>query len=563
MRKWIPAVLIVIAFGASVLTLPRLPEVVAPNFDVLFPFVTANSEPASKFFLAFVLPATALGVWLLFLLLTSRAGFALERKLFGRWAPASALEPEAIERFRPTFDLIVAAIVAFIVSFHLMLLALAAGSASWVVHVFAFTIGFGLALMGNVMPRVRPNPIMGLRTPATLNDPILWARMHRLFGKLLLASGVLVMLLAVFAVRYAMLGFAGGLLVSCLITLFALLSSNTATTAVVALVLALLSNGVSAQTRFDSIVPPDITEEPRSFQSGGLTLNGSLVTPKRLSERVPVVVIVVGSGPTDRNGNGPLAQTNLYRQLAWQLASRGIASFRYDKRGLGPASLTIDHTKLVIDDFVADVGEAARFVRTDPRFGDVFLLGHSEGAQLVLQAANRGTRTTGIIIASGAGRPLRVVLRDQFALQMPAAEVARVDSAFVRFLAGEDVTGLPAAAQPVFVPFYRNYIRSWAAYDPPAEIRRADKPLLLVHGGMDIQTTNADAQALRAAKPTAAVLDIPNANHVFKVVTSLDPAVQQPTYHDPALPVVPELAQGIANWILKISDLANVQVRSR
>ena len=563
MRKWMPAVLIVMAFAASVLMLPRLPEVVAPNFDVLFPFVAAKSEPASKFFLAFVLPATALAVWLLFLALTSRAGFALERKLFGRWAPASALEPAAIERFRPTFDLIVAAVVAFVVSFHVMLLALAAGSGSWVVNVFAFAIGFALALMGNVMPRVRPNPIMGLRTRATLNDPILWARMHRLFGKLLLAAGVLVMLLAVFAVRYALLGFVASLLVSCIIMLFVALSSNTATTAIVAVVLALLSNGVSAQNRFDSIAPPDITEEPRSFQSGTLTLNGTLVTPRRLSERVPVVVIVAGSGPTDRNGNGPLAQTNLYRQLAWQLASRGIASFRYDKRGIGPAGMTIDHTKLVIDDYVADVGEAARLVGADARFGDVFLLGHSEGAQLVLQAANRGTRTAGIVMASGTGRPLRTVLRDQFALQMSAPEVARVDSAFVRFLAGEDVTGLPAVAQPVFVPFYRNYIRSWAAYDPPAEIRRSDKPLLLVHGGMDLQTPNADALALRAAKPTADVLDIPHANHVFKVVTSLDPAVQQPTYHDPALPVVPELAQGIADWILKISGLANVHVRSR
>jgi uncharacterized protein len=554
MRKWTPAVLIVIAFAASVLMLPRLPDVVAPNFDVLFPFVTSDSEPASKFFLAFVLPATALGVWLLFLLLTSRAGFALQRKLFSRWAPTRVLEPEAIDRFRPTFDLIVAAIVAFVVSFHLMLLALAAGSASWVVNLFAFTIGLGLALMGNVMPRVRPNPIMGLRTRATLNDPILWARMHRVFGKLLLASGVLVMLLAVFAVRYAMLGFAGGLLVSCIITFIALLSSSAATTAVVAVILVLLNNGVSAQSRPDSIAPPDVAEESRSFKSGELTMNGTLTTPKRLSERVPVVVIVVGSGPTDRNGNGPLAQTNLYRQLAWQLASRGIASFRYDKRGIGPASLTIDHTKLVIDDFVADVGEAARVVGTDPRFGDVFLLGHSEGAQLVLQAANRGTRTAGIVMASGTGRPLRAVLHDQFALQLSAAEVARVDSAFVRFLAGEDVTGLPAAAQPLFVPFYRNYIRSWAAYDPPAEIRRSDKPLLLVHGGMDVQATNADAQALRAAKPTAAVLDIPNANHVFKVVTSLDLAVQQPTYHDPALPIVPELAEGVANWILKNSS---------
>ena len=551
MRKWMPAVLIVIAFAASALMWTRLPDVVELNLDALLPFGTTRGEPASRTFFALILPTTALGTWLLFFGLTSRPGFWLERKLFGRWVPESVLEPAAIERFRPTFDLIVASVIAFIVAFHLLLLALAAGSASWVANAFAFTVGFGLALVGNVIPRVRPNPVMGVRTRATLNDPILWARVHRLFGKLMLASGVLVMLLAVFAVRYALVGLVGGLLVSCIVMFIVLLSSNAKTTSALAVLLLLLGGGVSAQSRPDSIPPSGVTEEPRSFKSGTLTLEGTLATPTRIAGRIPVVVIVVGSGPTDRNGNGPLAQTNLYRQLAWQLASRGIASFRYDKRGIGPGSAILDHTKLVTDDYVADATEAARVVAADPRFGDLFLLGHSEGAQLVLQAANRGAPATGIIMASGMGRPLHVVLHDQFALQLPAAEVARVDSAFVRFLAGEDVTGLPAAAQPVFVPFYRNYLRSMAAYDPVAEIRRADKPLLLVHGGMDVQTTKADAQALRAAKPTAAVLDIPNANHVFKAVTTLDLAAQQPTYHDPALPIVPELAQEIATWIMK------------
>jgi hypothetical protein len=208
--------------------------------------------------------------------------------------------------------------------------------------------------------------------------------------------------------------------------------------------------------------------------------------------------------------------------------------------------------QLVIGDFVDDVVEAARLVDADARFGNVFLLGHSEGAQLVLQASNRGVPAAGVIMVSGMGRPLRAVLHDQFALQFPAAEVMRLDSAFVKYLAGEDVTGIPPGPlQALFFPLHRNLLRSMAAYDPVAEIRRANKPLLLVHGGMDVQTTQADAQPLRAAKPTAAVLDIPAANHVFKAVPSLDLAVQRPTYMNAALPIVPELAEGVASWILK------------
>jgi uncharacterized protein len=562
MRKWMPAVLIAIAFVASALTLPRLPEMVAPDLGALLPFETTSSEPASRAFMAFVLPATALGIWLLFLTLTSGPGLALENKLFGRWAPAHTLEREAIDRFRPTFDLVVVAVIAFILSFHAMVLVLAAGGPSWIVHLFAFTIGLGLAVIGNVMPRTRANPIMGLRTRATLNDPILWARMHRLFGGLLVAAGVLVMLLAIIALRYALLAMVSGLLVSCLVVLIALLRSpRTAATGVVVAVLLLLGNGVTAQVpaRPDSIPSTAIREEARSFKSGDLILEGTLATPARMAGQVPVVVIVVGSGATDRNGNGPGAQTNLYRQLAWQLAERGIASFRYDKRGIGAAGMKFDSAQiakrlqqLVIGDYVGDVMEAAHMVDADTRFGDVFLLGHSEGAQLVLQASNRGAPAAGVIMASGMGRPLRDVLHDQFALQFPAAEVMRLDSAFVKYLAGEDVTGIPPGPlQALFYPLHRNLIRSMAAYDPVAEIRRANKPLLLVHGGMDVQTTQADAQPLRAARPTAAVLDIPNANHVFKAVTSLDLSVQRPTYMNAALPIVPELALGIADWILK------------
>ena len=106
------------------------------------------------------------------------------------------LEPPAIARFRSTYDLVVALVIAFVLVFHLTFVALAAGGPPSTARAFLLLLGLGLAVMGNVMPRTRPNPIMGIRTRATLNDPVLWARVHRLFGGLLVASGVLVMLLA-------------------------------------------------------------------------------------------------------------------------------------------------------------------------------------------------------------------------------------------------------------------------------------------------------------------------------------------------------------------------------
>src|SRR6266480_2479753 len=92
--------------------------------------------------------------------------------------------------------------------------------------------------------------------------------------------------------------------------------------------------------------------------------------------RVPVVVIIAGSGPTDRNGNSMMGiRPNSYAQLAWRLAERGIASLRYDKRGMPGTKGTFDLTKMTLDDFAADAKVAAESLAHDARFTRVLLLG--------------------------------------------------------------------------------------------------------------------------------------------------------------------------------------------
>jgi immunity protein, SdpI family len=218
MRRWLPGVSIAIAFVLSSVALPRLPAAVTLDLGLLLPFaVEGESGPRAWF--AFGLPTIALALWLFFLVATSPAGVAAQQRVFGRWAPPETLEPRSIARFRSTYDLVVALVIAFVLLFHLTLVALAAGGPPSIVRAFLLLVGLGLAAMGNVMPRLRPNPIMGIRTRATLTDPALWARMHRLFGGLLLASGVLVMLLALVAVQYALIGLVAALALSC-VTVF-------------------------------------------------------------------------------------------------------------------------------------------------------------------------------------------------------------------------------------------------------------------------------------------------------------------------------------------------------
>jgi pimeloyl-ACP methyl ester carboxylesterase len=312
-----------------------------------------------------------------------------------------------------------------------------------------------------------------------------------------------------------------------------------------------------APTVADTVPPRSVIELPFAFQSGTLTLPGTLTMPADYSARIPVALIVAGSGPTDRNGNsaGPLRaqnNSNLYAILAWQLAEAGIASVRYDKRALGDNLQKIDIAQTSIDDFVADVIAGARRVLADRRFSRVILIGHSEGAELVLQAVNRGAPASGIVMMSGAGRPIMTVLREQLSKQLPPQELVKWDSASARYLRGEDAGDVHPGLRSLLLPVNRRFMRTWAKYDPAAEISRVKVPVLIVQGARDIQVSVADARALKAAQPAAKLVVIPAANHVYRAAASDDRMAQMRLYADPTIPIVPELTPAISDWIKRL-----------
>jgi pimeloyl-ACP methyl ester carboxylesterase len=306
--------------------------------------------------------------------------------------------------------------------------------------------------------------------------------------------------------------------------------------------------------RIDTVPPKTVIERPFEIQSGMLTLPGTLTLPAKSRGKIPVALIVAGSGPTDRNGNsaGVLRaqnNSNLYAILAWQLAKAGIASVRYDKRVLGDNFLKVDLPSITIDDFIADAIAGARKLTADRRFSKVILIGHSEGAELVLQAVNRGAPAAGIVMMSGAGRPIMPVLREQISKQMPPPEVLKWDSAIARYLRGEDPGDVHPGLRSLLQPTNRKFMQSWVKYDPAAEIAKVKVPVLIIQGLRDIQVSEADARALKAAQPAAKLVLIPAANHVYRATTTDDRLVQLKLYVDPTIPVVPELVPAIAEWI--------------
>ena len=152
-------------------------------------------------------------------------------------------------------------------------------------------------------------------------------------------------------------------------------------------------------------------------------------------------------------------------------------------------------------------------------------------------------------MVAAQGRSLAEVLHEQFARQADSATVVAIDSAFARFLRGDETGEVPAIARPVLVPMYRNFLRSLAAYDPPGEARRFSGRLLILQGTTDVQVTLQDAELIQAAQPRATLVRLEGVNHVLKSIETMDLQTQMKTYRDPALPLAAPVVPAIVRWI--------------
>jgi pimeloyl-ACP methyl ester carboxylesterase len=268
----------------------------------------------------------------------------------------------------------------------------------------------------------------------------------------------------------------------------------------------------------------------------------------------PVVLIIPGSGPTDRDGNNPLGvQAAPYRLLADALATKGVSTLRADKRGMfGSKAAIPDANAVTVRDYAADAHNWADALRKRTGANCVWLLGHSEGGLVALAAAQQPQGICGLILLATPGRKLGAVIREQ--LEANPANVALLAPAMTALQSLEagkavDVTGMPAPLLALFSPKVQPFLMDLLRQDPAAEARSTKLPILIVRGAKDIQVAGADAEALHAARPDAELVTPPNMNHVLKDVTGNDRASNVATYADPNLPVDPALVDAIAAFV--------------
>ena len=270
------------------------------------------------------------------------------------------------------------------------------------------------------------------------------------------------------------------------------------------------------------------------------------------------VLIVAGSGPTDRNGNsGQSLNTYTYKMLSDNLVKSGIAALRYDKRAIGRSRLNDPATipNLVFDDFVDDAARCVDFLRGEG-FKRVVVAGHSEGGEIALHLALReDVAVDGLVLLCCPGFPMDQILNAQLSAQLVPQHVGLMVTATTiikRIKAGESVPveSIPQELLSLFHPSVHPFLSSSMAFDPAELMSRVEQPTLVISGGRDIQVTKENAERLMAGAKCGEHLHFEQMTHILKDADTSD-RIQQlvSVYVNANLPLTEGLSEAIIKFV--------------
>ncbi|WP_347068379.1 alpha/beta hydrolase [Flavobacterium sp. WV_118_3] len=277
-------------------------------------------------------------------------------------------------------------------------------------------------------------------------------------------------------------------------------------------------------------------------------LKGDLYTPVPEIKKPTLIILIAGSGPTNRNGNQIGMQNNSLKYLAEDLATEHRAVFTYDKRVIAQIiSGTVNEKDMRFEDMITDAATVFDHFKKTGNYSKIVFAGHSEGSQIGMIAAQQ-TKVDGFISIAGPGRPIDEILIDQITKQAPGVKEELISS-LEKIKKGETVSVKSPLLSSIFRESVQPYMTSWMQYKPQQEIQKLKIPVLLLNGTKDLQVAESEAERLKKAKPDASLTIIPNMNHVLKTITG-DDAENRASYSKPEIRNTPELAQAI-NLFLK------------
>lgn len=294
-----------------------------------------------------------------------------------------------------------------------------------------------------------------------------------------------------------------------------------------------------------------------------VTLKGTLSIPDEPKSLYPAVLILSGSGPLDRDGNGK-QKFNLYNNLAQVFLDDGCATLRYDKRGVGESEGDTHTTGM--NDLVEDARSALHYLKVNPYIDreKIFIAGHSEGAMLATAIAS-DEDLAGVIFISGAAQTLKEAIHYQRQLM---AEEMKAKPGFSGWLMrlinvpkkvskqGEKFDQKVIASekdvirqQLVRIP--AKWFREHYEYDLYADLAKVHCPILAVTGEKDVQATPENVYNVKNYVHTELVEAriIPNMNHMLRHQDEPASILNLKKIYKQVRPLSPELVSTLQDWI--------------
>jgi len=290
------------------------------------------------------------------------------------------------------------------------------------------------------------------------------------------------------------------------------------------------------------------TETIVNISTESVTISGTLLKPIS-EEKAALVIIIPGSGPTDRDGNNTQLKNNSLKYLAEDLITQQIATYRFDKSVLSYSNEDLEKLNaLTFDIFIDEAKSIINHFKNSKNYSKIIVAGHSQGSLVGIIASKNNA--DGFISLAGTGRTIDENMIEQIGKQAPflKTECAKILDQLKK---GEIVENVNPMLNSLFRKSVQPFLISWIIYNPQEEIKKLAIPVLIIQGTKDIQVSNLDAELLHKANKNSQLNLIENMNHIFKEIKG-DLTENMGSYTNPNLPIMKELTNNIVTFVNEI-----------
>lgn len=279
----------------------------------------------------------------------------------------------------------------------------------------------------------------------------------------------------------------------------------------------------------------------------GVQLSGTLTLPAHAHGNMPLVIIIAGSGPTDRDCNGQGFKSDAYKKMAAQFALNGIATFRYDKRGVGKSIVAnMKEEDLLFSQSISDAQSVIANFEKDTRFSKIIIAGHSEGSLVGMMCAQANHKYISIAgVSKQAHDLLKIQLKGKLG-DLEKSTFLKLDS----LANGQDIACDNPMLMSLFRPSVLPYLKSWFKINPVDEIKKVKCPILIINGTKDLQVAEINAQSLKEANPKSTLLIVPDMNHCLTEIASDKQEDNLASYNKPELALSKKMIDSMILFII-------------